>query len=196
MVGRCTKPDESDQGLRLALALIWTSLYCNAYFLSRVRKYFFLLSLALILTRCSPSKKERDAVSTVQNDLPNLGLIMVGEEKVNAQTLPGKSILIFFGPDCDHCQRQAEAIHQQMDVFKDYSLYFIASNPLSEIIDFSETYGLRGYSNVFFARAEIEDVINLLGPMSVPTLYIYSDKKRLVKKLDKETAIEEIAKFL
>ena len=115
---------------------------------------------------------------------------------VKANTLSGKSILIFFVPDCDHCQRQAEDIHQHLDVFKNYSIYFIASNPLSEIMRFGETYGLQGYQNIFFARAEAEEVINLLGPMSVPTLYIYSQEKLLVSKLEGETSVVEISKLL
>ena len=76
------------------------------------------------------------------------------------------------------------------------SLYFIASNSLSEIAHFADVYRLKDYKNVFFARAEVEEVINLLGPMSVPTIYIFSEGKQLVKKFDKETSTEEMAEFL
>src|SRR6185369_7753664 len=105
-------------------------------------------------------------------------------------------ILIFFGPDCDHCQRQAESIRKQLDVFKNYALYFIASSPDAEIIRFAETYQLQGYTNIFFARAEIAEVIDRMGPMSVPGIFIYSADRQLVKKFDGETAVNEIAKFL
>ena len=113
-----------------------------------------------------------------------------------ANELPGKTILIFYNPDCDHCQREAEEIRFRLDDFKNYTLYFIAASPDENVRLFAEKYDLLGKGNVLFAKAEVPDVIREMGPMSSPSLYIYSDKKQLIKKFDGETAVEEIIKAL
>ena len=193
MVGRRSKPDEGHQSLWHVVRIIRIGISCVANFLSRVIRSIFLFCAALILFNCTPSKKQDQVV---KNDLPDITLHLVRGESHKATTLPGKVVLIFFGPDCDHCQRQAESILKQLDVFKNYSLYFIASNPEQEIIQFAEKYNLQSYPNIFFARAEVAEVIGKMGPMSVPGIFIYSDEKHLIKKFNGETAIDEIAKFL
>ena len=159
------------------------------------RSIIFLFAV-LILFNCTPSKKPGQENIAVKNELPDIKMTLVQGNSLKANTLPGRVILIFFGPDCDHCQRQAESIRKQLEVFKNYSLYFIASSPDSEIIHFAKTYQLQGYSNIFFARAEIAEVIEKMGPMSVPGIFIYSEDRQLVKKFKEETAVNEIAKFL
>ena len=111
-------------------------------------------------------------------------------------SLGGNTILIFYVPDCDHCQREAEAIQNQLEVFKNYSLYFIAASEPEEIKRFAERYQLNGRVNVFFARAEVADVVREMGPVGTPALYIYSHEKRLIKKFDGETKVTEIAEVL
>ncbi len=145
---------------------------------------------------CSPAKNKTEENKPDTNDLPAITLVMITGERVMANTLPGNSIFIFFGPGCDHCQRQAEDMHRQLDTFKNYSLYFIATNPIPEIAHFAETYKLQGYPNIYFAQADGPEVMRVMGPLGVPTIYIYSGERSLVKRFVNETKVDEIAKFL
>ncbi len=196
VVGRHSKSYESDQGIRLTRSCLWARLYCHENFVSRLNKNIIIFWIALIFVGCSPSKNQSEENKADTNDLPAITLMMITGEKVMANTLPGNSILIFFGPDCDHCQRQAESMRLQLDTFENYSLYFIASNPITEIARFAETYQLRGYPNIFFAQADGPEVMRVLGPLDVPTIYIYSGDRSLVKKFINQTKVYEIAKFL
>lgn len=196
MVGRCAKQDEGHQSLWFTLSHIRISIPCTQNFLSRVNSRLIPFWFLLILFNCTPEKKQVEENPAVKNDLPDINLMLIQGDSLNASALSGKVILIFFGPDCDHCQRQAESIREQLDVFKNYTLYFIASSPDSEIIQFAESYHLLGYPNILFARAEIAEVIGKMGSMSVPGIFIYSAEKQLVKKFNGETAVNDIAKFL
>lgn len=158
-------------------------------------KNIFIFWSLLLLTACSPPKKESPANNEV-NELPAIPLTMISGERLMANSLSGKTILIFYIPDCDHCQREAEAIRSQFDVFKNYALYFITASGTEEIKRFAETYRLNGLPNVFFARTEVADVIREMGPIGTPSLYIYSREKRLIKKFDGETKVAEIAAVL
>ena len=159
----------------------------------------FVFLALLCMAACSSNKKEN--VSTVEeaperNELPPLQVTLVTGERVMVNSLPGNTILIFYNPDCDHCQREAKAISGQLEAFKNYSLYFIAPGAMEEMNRFASAYGLSGFSNVRFAQTEVADVIRLMGPFPTPSLYIYSSGKRLVKKFSGETDVDEIVKFL
>ena len=149
------------------------------------------LSAGLFVT-CSAPKKE----NVPRNELPAILLTLVSGEKLMASTLEGRTILLFYVPDCDHCQREAEAIRGQLNAFKDYSLYFIAASEPDEMNRFAERYGLKGFANVYFARAEVADVIREMGSMGTPCLFIYSKEKRLIKKFDGETNVNDIVSVL
>ncbi len=155
-----------------------------------------ILIIALFLTSCSQSKKESISEATLQSELPSLQITVLPGDTINVSSLPGKIVLFFFSPDCDHCQREATDIREHLNAFKNYDLYFIAARGSGEIEAFAKTYGLNDISNVHFAQAEVPDVVRVMGAIGTPTLYIYSDKKRLVKKFENETDVDEIVKFL
>ena len=111
-----------------------------------MRILLIFLAAGLFVT-CSAPKKE----NVSRNELPAIPLTLVSGEKLMTSTLEGGTILIFYVPDCDHCQREAEAIRGQLNAFKDYSLYFITASEPDEMNRFAERYGLKGFANVYFA---------------------------------------------
>ncbi len=156
-------------------------------------KNTILLAVALLLS-CTQSRKETESADV--GDLPAFMLTLTTGEQQMSNTLPGNLILIFLNPECDHCQRQAEDIRKNLVLFDEYTLYFVAADPLSAISLFAESYDLAGLPNVKFAKAEVPDVTREMGPLGTPSVFIYSMDKKLVKKFDGETPVKEIAKFL
>lgn len=132
----------------------------------------------------------------VVNDLPYLNFTKLDGAVITAHDLPGKTILVMFNSDCDHCQREAKEISEKINLFKDYTLYFLASDPAENIQKFAVDYGLANLGNVIFGRAEVPDVIQTFGPIATPSVYIYSQEKRLVKYFNGETKVADIVSFL
>lgn len=161
-----------------------------------MKEVLILGCIAFIATACSRPKNESGGEGTQAKELPTLLLTKMNGDSLQTRSLEGLVILVFFSPDCDHCQREAEDIRRHIDAFKDYSLYFISPSPAEEIKTFAITYGLSGYPNVVFARADVAAVVNEMGKVSTPTLCIYSKEKQLVKRFDGETDMDEIVKFL
>lgn len=159
--------------------------------------------LVLMFLSCSPQDKketqqEQQAEKTApaQNDLPAMTLVFPDGSKQSAKDLPGKSVLVLFQPDCDHCQREAEQIRQHLSGFKDYKLYFISSAPIPDIIKFAEDYQLKDKPNVTFAQTTVNDVINTYGPIESPSLYLYDAHKKLIQSFNGEVAIEVVLKYI
>jgi peroxiredoxin len=141
-----------------------------------------------------PSKSVEIVAPTV-NELPNVNIQKTDGAMMSLASAPEKSVLIFFDPSCDHCQNEAKQISERKQVFRDYSVYFVAADSIKSITKFATDYNLIE-PNFYFAHAEGIDVYNTMGPMpSIPAIYIYN-KRRLVKKFEGETKLEEIIKFL
>jgi hypothetical protein len=138
-------------------------------------------------------KAEEPAASGPQiNEYPYMNLTGLDGKVQSARDLPGRCILIFFNPDCDHCQREAVLIRDHLDSFGTFGLYFISSDSLENIERFAEEYGLAGKENVHFARTEVEEVIRNFGPIPAPSIYIYSSTKKLFREFKNETPIDQI----
>ncbi len=56
-------------------------------------------------------------------------------------------------------------------------------------------YKLENLPNFHYASTTLENVLNALGPISAPSMYIYSDGRK-VKHFNGETNISEILKVL
>jgi len=141
-------------------------------------------------------KNQRPAPAPVSTVYPNMKLMFPDGSIRSARDLPAKSILIFYFPDCDHCQREAADISKHLTAFKNYHVWFIAVVPFPEIQKFAIDYKLIGYNYVHFVQTEPKDITDNYGGIQTPSLYIYSKEKKLVKYFNGETKVEEIIKFL
>ena len=163
---------------------------------------FFILSSLSVFTGpivpvAAPTVGEQLPVAwyNAPPNLPNMPLTTTEGANLNAQALEGKVILVLFQPDCDHCQRGAEAIHEHLNDFDEYTLYFITTAPLADIQQFAKDYQLSEAENVVFAATELQPILDNFGSIPTPSMYIYSGKK-LLKALEGETPIEEIVEAL
>lgn len=154
------------------------------------------LILAIIINACKADKKSEVPKVVVANDLPAMSITKLDGTTVNTKTLSGKTILILFFPDCDHCQREAKAIQEHLEAFKEYNIYFIAAVPTAEVSKFSVDYNLSGKDNVHFATTTVQDILNNFGPVDAPSIYIYSAEGKRTKSFNGEVAIEEVLKSL
>jgi peroxiredoxin len=134
--------------------------------------------------------------SQQSNEYPYMKLFREDGSLFASRDLPAKSILFIYFPDCDHCQREATAFSNHLKAFKNYHLWFISTAPYPDIDRFAKQYKLVGHDNVHFVRTQTQDVLSSFGGIPTPSVYIYSQEKRLVKAFKGETKIEEILKSL
>ena len=171
---------------------------CPIIFMIRHIYTFVFVLVSLLITACSNNSKEsKEAESSEQsenggqNDLPTMTVTLLSGDHVDTRTLSGKTMIILFQPDCDHCQREAEEIRERISLFKDYKLYFLSADQPSAVEKFAIDYDLQNQANAFFAITTVEDILRNFGPVAAPLVYIYADRK-LVQKFNGETSIEKI----
>jgi peroxiredoxin len=139
-----------------------------------------------------PGETEPPAV----NELPDMTITLLNGSTVDVKKLEGSPILIFFQPECDHCQHAAAAISNNLAAFHDRELYFITSQTLATADKFAKDYKLVGYSNVHFSWTPTENVLKNFGPISAPSVYIYSNDHKLIKSFRGDVRIEEVLKYI
>lgn len=140
----------------------------------------------------APENNQSGPVASAATDLPPLPLLKLDGTSLMANQLNGKIILYFFQPDCDHCQRETGQIRENLAAFRDYQVYFISNYPQQTIAKFAQDYKLAFEPNFVFAHATINDILNTVGPMESPSMFIYAADGRLVKNFNGETPIQEI----
>jgi thiol-disulfide isomerase/thioredoxin len=162
------------------------------------RLLLILLPIIFISSGCNkPEKKSQSPVGTKEiNEFPYLTFTNLDGSPATTRDLPGASVLILFNADCDHCQREAQAIQEKLESFKKYTLQFIASDAPEVIQKFAQDYKLTNQPNIRFGRAEGMDVYTNFGSIPTPSIYIYSNEKRFVKSFLGETPVDEIIAFL
>ena len=163
--------------------------------LMRNSTLFIVLCCLFFVFSCSTPKPEKQETTIPvvpgPNDLPQMTVTTSDKSTVDLHNLTGRTMLILFQPDCDHCQREAQEIRKHLDKFSEYVLYFISADQMPAIEQFGKSYDLLGHTNVKFAATTVESVLGNFGPISAPSVYIYVDQK-LVKKFNGEVEIDLI----
>jgi thioredoxin-related protein len=162
----------------------------------RKNGFIWVFILLILFVQCSTKEKPVENVSPVKNERPSMTVSMGDGRQVDIKNLEEKIVLVLFQPDCDHCQREAREIHDHLEAFREYQLYFISSHPMEVIQQFAKDYDLDNKPNVYFANTAVDNVLNNFGAISAPSVYIYNKEGKLVKNLNGESKIEEIIKYL
>lgn len=161
---------------------------------------FNLWILLWVLAGCtSPPAEQKDVndpTKVVNNELPFMHVKLLDQSEINMRQLSGKIVLIFFQPDCDHCQREASEVAKNLAAFKGASLYFITSDVAEKAARFATDYNLSGLQNVHFGLTSTESVLKNFGPIATPSIYIYSVDGKLTKAFNGEVDISVVMKYL
>lgn len=106
-----------------------------------------------------------------------------------------KTIILFFNPDCDHCQYEAKAILEHKSDFTTTNFWWVTTVDSSAINDFSKKYHLDKLSKHYFAKLPAEKVVETFGSVSVPHIFIYDKTGVLQKEFRGETKIEALLTY-
>lgn len=157
-----------------------------------IRKSLILLLLIIPFTQCSKPERKVEEIKKEVNELPHLAFKNLDGSIATTRDLPPASVLILFNTDCDHCQREAKSIQENLESFKEYTLQFIASDAEQSIQQFAKDYNLENLPNVRFGRADGQDVYMNFGSIPTPAIYVYSKERRFIKSFMGETPVEQI----
>ena len=142
-----------------------------------MKQIFF--GILICLVACRPQSKESALVI-----LPPFSMLLMDSTTLlKAQDIPdGRPIvLLFFRPDCPHCQEETRDILAHIDSFQNVQFYMLALEPLRDIREFNLKYHIAQYRNFTIGKDQERSFLHTFRPATVPYIAIYDGNKKLVK---------------
>ena len=146
----------------------------------------------ILLACCKSTEKPRES-------LPAFDLLLVDSVTIfnTAKIAEGRPIvLVYFSPDCEHCQKLTEGILQKMDSLRQVQFYFITNDPFERLHVYNLAYKLYKYHNITLGRDYSFSFLRHFKEASPPYLAIY-DKNRLLRGIfHGETSTSQIISYI
>ncbi len=129
--------------------------------------------------------------------LPEFTAYSIDRSEISGATLANRpAVLIYFDPDCDHCQREADELHKKAALLKSAHVIMLSSASLPALKTFANTHQINGLPTVRIAHINRQTAYETFGFASVPDVLIYHANGSLAKRFRGETSVEAIARHL
>ncbi len=130
--------------------------------------------------------------------LPNFQFFKPNGEIFTNQNLEkGKAtIVFFFDPDCDHCQKQADWIAASPESFKNAQLLWVSTAEANAINIFHKSRFANYPHKIYFVKDKNYKFDSWFGYSVAPTILVYSSSGQLQKSFKNEVAVSELIKYI
>lgn len=128
--------------------------------------------------------------------VPPFRILQTNGKVFNAANLPfGKPILlIYFSPDCDHCQVMMKEWFSKADSFKKASVVMVTFLSIEKVKAFEEDYKLKRYSNIIAGTEGLSFFVrNYYKIADMPFAALYNKNGDLVVSYQKNIPLNELA---
>src|SRR6476659_8580275 len=88
--------------------------------------------------------------TAISQSLPPFKMYRSDKTIFSAAELPKAkpTILIYFDPDCDHCQKLMKELFQKIDAFKKAEIIMVTFKPVEEVAAFEKLNNTQKHSNI------------------------------------------------
>lgn len=165
----------------------------------KIFKYLLLLILIIVgawlvshTWQSYQSKKEAtERVQTLQHAC--FGSLTGGQICIDEFDNRKPTVIIYFHPECEHCQYEASEIGKQAEQFEKANMILITPDDSTKRVeDFANKYHLSGVDNLVVLLDRKNNFKNHFGTAVIPSIFIYGVDKKLLKMYKGETKIEAI----
>lgn len=147
---------------------------------------FTIVLLGLGLVSFAQASKDTSAPYFKDQSLPNFTLSLAADSSdFNSNSLPKNEILfiIYFNPECEHCQKEAVTYLSKMDSLKNIKTIWIAAKyvELKMIREFAEKYQLQKLNAIAVGKEIAYNLPLFYRLESTPYGVVYSNDKMKVE---------------
>ena len=90
-------------------------------------------------------------------------------------------ILMFFNPDCEHCQKETKELLAYKEELKGIQILMVSTASYPGIKDFYETYGLSSMPNIGLGQDINAKLGSIYKLKTFPSTYVYDNRGILAK---------------
>ena len=101
-------------------------------------------------------------------------------------------IVMFFSPDCDHCQKELKELMVNKKQFKNIPILMLSPANYGEIKKFYKDFSVSKMPNITVAHDDNMTLSKLYQLRTFPTMFVYNRMGRLVKTFISNVSIPDI----
>lgn len=127
--------------------------------------------------------------------VPPFELMGLDNHKINRESLAKRNgtLIVFFSPDCHHCQQQMDWLKEKLSSFDRYNLVLATYQPMEELKAFYDKYKMSSWKNLYIGRDEKFFLPPYYKIANLPFLALYDKNGNLLTSFEGTT---EVAKVL
>ena len=139
------------------------------------------------------------SLAAFSQSLPPFKMYRSDKTIFNAAELPKTKpvVLIYFDPDCEHCQKLMKELFQKIDAFKSAEIIMVTFKPVEEISSFEKQNNTQKHSNIVVGTEGTGFYLrNYYGLVTMPFTALYDKNGNLKYSYRKDTLIDDLIKRL
>lgn len=90
-------------------------------------------------------------------------------------------MMMFFSPDCEHCQKQIKELLAYKKELKDLQIVMVSALPYKESKNFYDEYGLAAMPNIKMGTDPSYKLRQIYRLQTMPAMYVYDKNGTLAK---------------
>ena len=131
--------------------------------------------------------------------LPPFRMMQANGKIFKAEDLPIEKpiILIYFSPECGHCDKLMKEFVKQTEGLKKASIAMITYLPVEKVLEFEKTHALKKYSNIYAGTEGNSFFLrNYYKLTEMPFAALYSKKGDFIKSYYKDIDLKDLSSRL
>lgn len=163
-------------------------------------KYFLILFSVFYLPTYSGKAQAVDTIPPYQKDstLPLFSIQQTDSSWFNNMNLPKNepTVIIYFSPECGHCQLTAHDYMKSIKRFKDVFFVWVSYQSMDEIRTFAEDYKMLNTKNIAVGRDPKYYIPAYFRVKYTPYIAAYDRNGRLLQTFDGGTDPDTLYKLI
>ncbi len=148
-----------------------------------MKKLFLFLTGAVCCLLAKAQQDQATLLAGIQH-IPAFKLIAVPDSSQFGNERLKKNqpvIVVFFNPDCEHCQRETKEFLAYKEEMKNIQVLMITTMAFDKIRDFYSEYNFASMPNVMVAEDENYALRLKYRPTNLPGIFVYTANGTLAK---------------
>ncbi|HEY1872403.1 MAG TPA: thioredoxin family protein [Chitinophagaceae bacterium] len=151
---------------------------------------FFALGIYLTTAFLCPTR-------TIAQTIPPFKILLSDDKIFSATDLPkGKPvILVYFDPECDHCQKLMKEFFPKMNEFRKAEIIMVTFKPVDDLIAFEKLHETSKYTNIKVGTEGNTFYLRYYyGLEKMPFTALYDKNGNFVYSYKEQTPVDDLVK--
>ncbi|MBI1780833.1 MAG: redoxin domain-containing protein [Sphingobacteriales bacterium] len=106
------------------------------------------------------------------------------------------TVIVYFSPDCEHCQKFTELLTKRIAEFKKTQFVFVSPFPLSKVKEFYDNYHVKDYPGIKMGFDQLYFFGTYFHARFIPFIAAYDKKGTLIRGWEGEVTIDTLLETL